>query len=440
MPNPTRSNRSTTPVNKTSTDIHYIAIVDPYSSGKLLAPEFEKLGIACIAIHSQPNNRESFSDSFIPQHFHKSIDWNENVSELAQQLENYSLLNIIAGTESGVTLADRLSNQLGFLCNDINKLGARRDKYLMQETLKKAGLRSIRQYRSDSLEEVSRWALALGTWPIVIKPCSSAGSDGVSICFSLPHLHQAFNAILGHTNLMGGVNDSVLVQEFVEGTEYVIDTVSLHGQHFTSNLCVYKKDISKGAPVYQEMHFIEPNKPELQAIVRYTHNVLDALGIQHGPSHSEVLLTNTGPVLVETGARIHGGYTPYTVQQISSHSQLELTAQCYAKPSLFQANTQLPCRFHKHAAVFFFTHHNQGIVEDLPYKAVLKSLASHFDTVWNTRPGDYLGETKDLYTSPGWVVLTHASKMQFEEDFETVRKLNDSGALVKLEKTQEAFA
>lgn len=33
---------------------------------------------------------------------------------------------------------------------------------------------------------------------------------------------------------------------------------------------------------------------------------MDALGIQHGPGHGEVIVTNTGPVLVECGARPHG--------------------------------------------------------------------------------------------------------------------------------------
>ena len=34
--------------------------------------------------------------------------------------------------------------------------------------------------------------------------------------------------------------------------------------------------------------------------------MLDALGIRFGPAHTEVMLTATGPVLVESGARMHG--------------------------------------------------------------------------------------------------------------------------------------
>lgn len=40
-------------------------------------------------------------------------------------------------------------------------------------------------------------------------------------------------------------------------------------------------------------------------ISNYTHNT-DALGIAHGPAHSEVMYTRAGPVLVEVGARPHG--------------------------------------------------------------------------------------------------------------------------------------
>ena len=45
----------------------------------------------------------------------------------------------------------------------------------------------------------------------------------------------------------------------------------------------------------------------MDVLVPYTFGVLDALGIKHGPSHGEVMLTNTGPCLVEMNCRTHGG-------------------------------------------------------------------------------------------------------------------------------------
>ncbi|CAN0501334.1 unnamed protein product, partial [Laminaria digitata] len=42
-------------------------------------------------------------------------------------------------------------------------------------------------------------------------------------------------------------------------------------------------------------------------IVDYALQVLDAMGVVHGPGHMEVKYTTTGPCLVEVGTRCHGG-------------------------------------------------------------------------------------------------------------------------------------
>ena len=42
------------------------------------------------------------------------------------------------------------------------------------------------------------------------------------------------------------------------------------------------------------------------ALVAYATQVLDALGIRHGAAHAEIILTPTGPCLVEIGCRPQG--------------------------------------------------------------------------------------------------------------------------------------
>lgn len=49
------------------------------------------------------------------------------------------------------------------------------------------------------------------------------------------------------------------------------------------------------------------DKAVIDVLVPYARGVLDALGIRHGPSHGEVMLTKTGPCLVEMNCRTHGG-------------------------------------------------------------------------------------------------------------------------------------
>ena len=48
---------------------------------------------------------------------------------------------------------------------------------------------------------------------------------------SLEEVQRAYGSIMGKINGLGLENQYVLVQEFLDGTEYVVDTVSLNGIH-----------------------------------------------------------------------------------------------------------------------------------------------------------------------------------------------------------------
>ena len=46
---------------------------------------------------------------------------------------------------------------------------------------------------------------------------------------------------------------------------------------------------------------------EAQLIIPYVRKTLDVLGVKNGPSHGEVIITETGPCLVEMNCRANGG-------------------------------------------------------------------------------------------------------------------------------------
>ena len=66
---------------------------------------------------------------------------------------------------------------------------------------------------------------------VVVKPVESAGSDDVTLCTSMDHVKQAFGNIQGKINGLGLENKATLVQEYLHGTEYVVDIVSRNGHH-----------------------------------------------------------------------------------------------------------------------------------------------------------------------------------------------------------------
>jgi hypothetical protein len=64
-----------------------------------------------------------------------------------------------------------------------------------------------------------------------------------------------------------------------------------------------------GAPVYDYEEPVAPDDPAARTLSNYLLPVLDTLGL-HGPAHSEIMLTDRGRVLIESGARIAGSILP----------------------------------------------------------------------------------------------------------------------------------
>merc|ERR1719235_1968182 len=51
---------------------------------------------------------------------------------------------------------------------------------------------------------------------------------------------------------------------------------------------------------------VDSNTELAKVLIKYTEGVLDALKLDNGPSHGEVMMTSDGPCLVEMNCRSHG--------------------------------------------------------------------------------------------------------------------------------------
>ena len=148
------------------------------------------------------------------------------------------VLGVLVGCESGVECHDALTSALrGHPSNGPERSLARRDKHPMGECVRNAGLRAVRQELCSNWDSARVFCEALGVndtetsaW-CVLKPCKSAGTDGVYIAKTLEECQRRFSEILGTETVFGESNDNVLVQEFMKGTEYVVDHVSVEGVH-----------------------------------------------------------------------------------------------------------------------------------------------------------------------------------------------------------------
>lgn len=157
------------------------------------------------------------------------------VKDVASQVKEacgaYELVSVVAGGDRGVDFADALSETLGLMTNG-TYIQNRRDKKIQQELVAAAGLRSVRQAGGTEFSQVEAF-LKAESYPVVLKPVESSGSDGVKLCNSFEEAKEHFELIMSTPMVDGGANTGVLAQEFLRGKEYIVDHVSRNGVHKT---------------------------------------------------------------------------------------------------------------------------------------------------------------------------------------------------------------
>jgi biotin carboxylase len=103
----------------------------------------------------------------------------------------------------------------------------------------------------------------------------------------------------------------VLVEECVEGPEISVDGALRDGEYFP--FCLARKQLGP-PPCFEEVgHVVDAadpllTDPELMAVLGTAHK---ALGLPDGMTHTEVRLTQRGPVIIEVNARLGGDLIPY---------------------------------------------------------------------------------------------------------------------------------
>ena len=230
-----------------------IVVVDGYSTGKHLAPLFRGNGYEVVHVSSKIGR--GLGIPLIGHDYLENIEYTNELAPVLHRLAPYQVQAIIAGAEAGVFLADELSNELKLpTSNSMEQSKARRDKFLMQEALAKNGISSIKQFKSSKVEEVVSWSRTNGIMPIVIKPISSAGTDGVTYCYSEFELREAFRTIMTTPDIYGEKNIEVLAQEMIIGTdpgvEYMVNTVSSFGRHHIAEIWKTRKRVIRNVPLY----------------------------------------------------------------------------------------------------------------------------------------------------------------------------------------------
>lgn len=238
-----------------STQEKCCVIVCPYSTGCTIALDLQLRGYHLLCVW--PRGFCDTMKAHVPApckgklKYDVEMDEADSVGGTAGLVEkvaaqrNWSISACVCGGEAGVDLTDALSEELGLMTNG-TAVSNRRDKKVQQELIKAAGLRSVRQASGSCFEDVREF-LETESYPLIIKPLESAGSDGVKLIHSYQEAKDYTKQLLGSEMVNGGCCHEILCQEFLKGKEYVVDCCSRDGVHKVVMMWVYDKRAANGA-------------------------------------------------------------------------------------------------------------------------------------------------------------------------------------------------
>jgi len=404
-----------------------VVLVDGYTSGMYLAPAFRALGAELVHVQSTPELMASMPAPDLSPYRANVVhlDLDGTVARLA----GYAPACVLAGQEPGVELADALAERLDAPTNGTRYSAARRDKYAMIETLRTAGLRCAAHFTHADPDALVRWVARSTAYPVVVKPRRSAASDGVFICRDPDEVREAARTVLASQTIYDERNQEVLVQSFLDGTEYVVDMVSYEDRRYVCGVWEYQKRLlPSGRNIYDRERLLAADEDPAPALVDYLHDVLSALHIRYGPTHAEVIMTGQGPALVEVGARIAGNMHPGFHDACAGANQATVTALAYLDPERFRAEHAGRVYRKRAEAMCVTTSTTQsGVVDaiDDGTVAAIESLPTVAGLNLKISPGGRIRPTVDLYSSTMRIFLCGQTEAAIHRDLRRIEELKD---------------
>lgn len=210
-----------------------------------------------------------------------------------------------------MTLASDMPMQtVAAVCRELNLVGISEDtalkatnKAFMRDALKESGVPVPLYFRVRGKEEFKDaiGKVRAGGYRCIVKPADNSGSRGVDLLNEDSDLDAAYDYTVKYSR--GG---EIVVEEYMEGAEVSVETLALDGNVHVIQIT---DKLTTGAPYFVEMGHSQPCRLSDETKKRIAEAAVaanKAIGIENGPSHTEIKVTKDGPKIVELGARLGG--------------------------------------------------------------------------------------------------------------------------------------
>lgn len=325
-------------------------------------------------------------------------------------IEKYGIDAIVtAATDKPLVMMARIAEKYGFPFYSVETAQWSTDKFQMKERFELGGVPHAQGRLISKVEETEGLV-----FPVIVKPRDNSGSRGVKLCRDKNELQISIDEALENSKL-----DTVLVEEFIEGPEYSIE--SLHHDS-KSEVIQFTEKKTTEFPYNVELGHIQPanisdeNKQKIREIIS---KIGKALNFENCPSHTELKINERGIFVIETSPRLGGDYITSTLTPLSTGVNLE---DELLRISLGETINPLP-KAVQYSGVRFFAFQEGSIVKHAPNVDFVNGWPHVVDFSFTLKEGDKVNRITSSLNRYGQLILQAGNRDAIEEAFEKYEKV-----------------
>lgn len=220
---------------------------------------------------------------------------------------------VTAATDKPLVMMARVAEELHLLFFSVETAEWSTDKFQMKQRFLEGGVPCARGRLIHNSEEAQDLY-----FPLICKPRDNSGSRGVKLCRDLIELDSCIKEALEVSKF-----DTVLVEEFIEGREFSIESLHYDGK---SEVIQFTEKKTTEFPYNVELGHKQPanlTDDQRNQICDIISKIASCMHFENCPSHTELKINERGIFVIETSPRLGGDYITSTLTPLSTGINLE---------------------------------------------------------------------------------------------------------------------
>lgn len=400
-----------------------VVVVDPIKGGTDLREALERDAVPLVCVYTL--GRSKLAELGVElEHAGERIFSSDPHEVLAVlRSRHVAIRAVIPASEPSTAFAAELACLLGLPSNH----DPHPDRFRNKETMRRhAHASGVRVPAFHALDRDAAFEMP-GDGTFILKPLRAAGSDAVRLvtCADDARRHMRLHAcdLFGHENMRW------LLEEYITGPEFAINTVTSGGRHQAIDVWEYCQPGDGATRAYDNPYWNvlqAPRDARWQALAALATSVLDAFQVRLGFCHLEVKQDlRTGEWhLIEIASRLPGAGMPWMWQTVWGLDVYRDIAALYGGSAL-PVERWLPPAEAPLLGIVFIRNTQVGTVQSVLGLDAVTALDGFVRVAACALPGDRVEATDSLQNPIAKIMIQAPDRLTLEATADRARALLD---------------